>query len=205
MHFQSLARPHCLRGHGEKTILQQGLLFRFSQCVPWVQNPGILQTHLRSPDVSYRENIREQMFGCGFAFPAVWHPSEWLPPEGKLRLKHDLHASALSSVWLSAHRMLGKLCSCEEEMVSTESVFSGLYLAETLASRPWDLQPCPEDLTSRVRAVCLPAISEPCKPIPRPSCDCPEGSRLWECVWQCWAPYCGYLVEVTCQCNWTRH
>ena len=32
-----------------------------------------------------------------------------------------------SSMWLSAHRMLGKLCSFEEGKASTESVFSDLY------------------------------------------------------------------------------
>ena len=36
-----------------------------------------------------------------------------------------------SSVFLSAHSILGKL-SFEEVKASTESVFSGLYLAETL-------------------------------------------------------------------------
>ena len=34
--------------------------------------------------------------------------------------------------------------------------------------------------------------------------DCPWGRRHQECVWECWVPFCGPLVEVTFQCKWSK-
>ena len=47
--------------------------------------------------------------------------------QGKFLLKNNSKQVFWTSEWLSAHRMLGKLCSFEEGKASTESEFSGLY------------------------------------------------------------------------------
>ena len=59
-----------------------------------------------------------------------------------------------------------------------------------------------EDLTSRVRAVCLPALFDPCKHIPIAYSYCSWRSRLWECVWECWVPYSAYPEQMTFHWNW---
>lgn len=75
------------------------------------------------------------------------------------------------SVWLSAHRMLGKLRYFEEKEASTESVFRSLSSRNCLALKMWELQFYPEDLTSRDRVVCFPALSTPYKHISRSCWD----------------------------------
>lgn len=79
MDFQVVARLHHIRAPQEKNenfatkvrypVLQSG-------CIPTGSNfPERL-------DISYRENVIEQMFGCWFAFHSQ--------PQGKLRLTNDL-------------------------------------------------------------------------------------------------------------------
>ena len=43
--------------------------------------------------------------------------------------------------------------------------------------------------------MCFPVLSAPWKHIPRSYWDCPWGSRLWECVWERWVPYCVYQMR----------
>ena len=81
--------------------------------------------------------------------------------------------------------------------INRECVFRPLSVRNCVASKTWDLQVCPDDLTSRVRALYLPALSEPCKHIPRSYEDCPWGSRLRECVWEHWVPCRGHLDKAT--------
>lgn len=70
MDMQTFARPYHLRAHGEQSA---NFAPRSAIQVPThdvsLQNPGVLQTNLRSLDASYRENVRKQMCGCEFAFP----------------------------------------------------------------------------------------------------------------------------------------
>ena len=56
---------------------------------------------------------------------------------------------------------------------------SGIFL---FAPQTSDLQACSNGLSSRVRAVCLPAFSEPWEHIPRSEQSFPWGRRLRECV-----------------------
>ena len=63
-------------------------------------------------------------------------------------------------MWLSSCKRLGKLSFFEEGKEFTEC-FSGLYLAETLSLLRSHIQACPASLNSRVRTVCLRALSEP--------------------------------------------
>ena len=87
--------------------------------------------------------------------------------------------------------------------INRECVFPPLSSMNCLTSRMWELQVCPEDLTSRVRSMCFPALSETCKHVPRSYRDCPWGSILQQCVWECWVPYCGYPDKVTFPWKWT--
>ena len=80
--------------------------------------------------------------------------------------------------------------------INREWVVRPLYSRNGLESKTWDLQACPEDLTSRVKAVCLTVLSEPCNHIPSSYHDCPWGSRLWKFVLEFWVPYRVHLVEV---------
>lgn len=96
-----------------------------------------VSTHIsqrpRLTGCSYRENVMEQMFGSWIALPCECggHPychnitrnCYW-----KMTCKQTVS----SNVWLSVLRILGKYCFFEEGRVSTESVFSGLYLWRTL-------------------------------------------------------------------------
>ena len=74
--------------------------------------------------------MMEQMFGCWFAFPCE---CEALPYGNNVRgncyWKTTSKKAFSSSVWLSSHRMLTKLCSFEEGKATTGSVFSGLSLS----------------------------------------------------------------------------
>lgn len=76
----------------------------------------------------------------------VWEPSLPSHLQRKLLLKNDLQVRVFSCVWLSAHRMLGSLCSLEEWKALTECVFRPLSISKCLNSKPWDLQSCPKDL-----------------------------------------------------------
>ena len=94
------------------------------------QDPRIFQTDLGSLDLSYREIVMEQTFGCWFA---SLFESRALPYGVSLRgicdLKMTSKKALSSSVRLSAHRILGKLSSFVEGKLSTKSVFSGICLA----------------------------------------------------------------------------
>ena len=79
------------------------------------QYPRISQADLGSLDLPYRENVMEEMFGCWFAFPCeigglpCSHTVRW-----NCYWKTTSEQAFSSSVWLSAHRMLGKLGSFKE-------------------------------------------------------------------------------------------
>ena len=53
----------------------------------------MFQTDLGSLDLSYRENVMEQMFGCCFEFACVWESSRWSQTHGNLPQKNDLQAN----------------------------------------------------------------------------------------------------------------
>lgn len=65
-------------------------------------------------------------------FQWVWGPSLRLHCQRNFLLNNDLQRAFSSSVWLSAHRMQGKVCFFKEEKASTESVLLGLYLLGTV-------------------------------------------------------------------------
>ena len=71
--------------------------------------------------------------------------------------------------------MLRKLTSSQEGKAYTQSVFSSLYLEGTVLLLRDEMPGlfCSEGLITRVIAVCLPALSEPCKHIPRSYCHYP--------------------------------
>ena len=140
------------------------------------------QKDLGSLDRSSRENVMEQMFGCRFALPC-----ECGDPPYALRLRGNCKwkmtsKQVLSAVCVTQHRVFWECYLPSRKERHQQCVFRPLSCRNCLASKTWDLQSCPKELTSRVRAVCLPAFSETCKLIPRPHHDCLWGSRLRECV-----------------------
>ena len=54
----------------------------------------MLQTDLTSLELSYRENVMEQMFGGCFDFPCECGTSLWSWTQGTLPMKNDLQVSA---------------------------------------------------------------------------------------------------------------
>lgn len=64
------------------------------------------------------------------------------------------------------------------EGIYRQCVFRARSIRNCLASNMWILQICPEDLTSRVRAMCFPALFKLCKHIAWSYQDCPWGNRL---------------------------
>ena len=130
----------------------------------------------------------------------VWVPSLWSQAHGKLS-KNELEASPFQQcVSLSTQYAGNDIFPQGRKGINRECVFRPLSLRNCLVE---GIRPpgCQKGLTSRVRAGCLPALSEPRNPIPRPHGDCPWKSWLWECVWKCWVPFCGHQVKVTFHCK----
>ena len=132
----------------------------------------------------------------------VYVPSLWSQPQGRLRPKKDLQARD-SKQWktLSTQNAGNAFFLHGRKGINRESVFRPLSKRNSLVSKMWELQACPEALPCRVRAVCISALSEPCNNNHKPFCDCPCGSRLRACVWDCWVSYCGQLFKVTYYCK----
>ena len=109
----------------------------------------------------------------------VCSPSQQSQPQGKWLLKNELQASVLKQRMTLITQNAGKAIFLRERKgINKEYVFSPLSNKNCLTSKTWELQACPDYLTYRVRAVCLPALSKHCKHIPRLYCDYPWGSRL---------------------------
>ena len=117
----------------------------------------------------------------------VWVPFLRSQAQGKLRLKNDLQASIFQQCVSLSTQYAGKAVFLRgRKGIIRVCVFRPLSSRDCLADKVWDLQACQEALPSRVRAECLPAFSEPCDHIPRLHHDCPWGSWLLECLWECW-------------------
>ena len=133
------------------------------------QFPRCFGTGLHSLNHSYRENLMEKMFGCWFAIPCdCGDLCCGLRLRGNSECKKTCKQVLSSSECHSAHSMMGKQSSFQEGKASTKSVFFELLSCNNcFTSKTWNLQACSEELNSRVRAMCLPALSEPYKHIPR--------------------------------------
>ena len=150
------------------------------------QDTTIFQTDLGSLGLSYWENVMDVwMLVC----LSLWVLESLLlsQTQQKLQLEKDLQTSGFMQ-WVSLNtQYAGRGIFLQgRQGINRECVFRTLYCSNSLVSKTWDLQAGPEDITSRVRAVHLSALSEPCKRIPRLHHNCLCGSSLWECVWKCW-------------------
>ena len=104
-------------------------------------------------------------------------------PQGPLPLNHDLQASSFQ---LCDTQHAGDWESClpwRKERHPQRVSFQASICSKCFASQTSDLQACSKGLNSRVRAVCLPVHSKPCKHIPGSEWCCQWGRRLRECVW----------------------
>ena len=108
----------------------------------------------------------------------------------------------IAAVWHSACRRLGKPFLGGRTGIHRECVFRSLFAASVLLLRRQTCRPALRASIPRVRAVCLPAHSEPWKHIPGSERCCPWGRRLQKCVWggqvQCW----GHLVKGALHIHW---
>ena len=127
----------------------------------------------------------------------VWEPSLWSRPQGTLPLKTDLQASASKQCVTRSTQNAGKAIFLHgRKGIHRKCVFMPLSCRNSLASKTWrhpgllqgpKLQsgPCVSLHLMRLTNTFL------CQSY------CPWGSRLQECVWEWWVPYCGQLIEVT--------
>ena len=205
MDFQAVARLNSFRAQREKNGNFANKVYYAgsnSQCISagsqnFPDRPrltgSLLQRNCDGTDI--------WMLVCFFLWE--WGASLWCQPHGNLRLKNDVQASTFKQCETLRTQNFGKAIFFRgRKVINKECVFRHLSSRTCLASKMWDLQACPEEPTTRVRAVCLPALSDACKHIPSPHCNCPWGSRLRYCVWECWMPYCGHLIDVTFPYKW---
>ena len=114
---------------------------------------------------------------------SVWEPSLWSLAQGKLQVEKDLQTGTFKQLVSLSTQYAGRaIFLWVRKGINKECVFRTPSCMNCLTSKAWDLQACQEDLNSRGRADCLPALSKPCEHIPRPHHDCPWGSGLWECL-----------------------
>ena len=113
----------------------------------------------------------------------VWDTSEWEGPQGNFPLKNDLQASAFKQCVALNTQEAGKAISLGgRKDIHSECVFRPLSCTNCIASQTADLQACFEGLCYRVRPMCHPALTKPCKHIPRSQRYRPWESSVWECV-----------------------
>lgn len=198
MEFEAVARPRCFRANREKDVN-----FVTNVCYPNSHSICVSAVWKKFPKIarhtgSLLQRKRDGSHVWMLVLLSLWvsGPSLCSHCQGKMIVKNDLQAN-LFMQWLSDHSMQRKLSSFEEGKALMESVFRLLFIKSSLDAKRWDLQVCPKDLTLRVRTLCFPILSVAWKHLPMSYWEWPWGNRLWQCVWKCWLPSCGYPEEVT--------
>lgn len=133
MDFQTVARIHLFRINREKNANFTTKVWyprSHSGCFPIVSKHVPNRPRLSGSLIQRKPD--RTTFECWFASP--WECGG-LPYGHTVRVswyqKMTSKEAFLSSVWLSAHRMLVKVCSFEKGKPLKESVFSSLYLSRT--------------------------------------------------------------------------
>ena len=116
------------------------------------QDPSIIQSDLGPLDLSYRENVIEQRFGCWFAFPcecgdlpySLSLRGNW---ERKMNSKQTLQAVCFFQHTICLESHFPSLKKMHHQRVC----FRHLSCRDCLASKMWELHNCPKDLSSIVR------------------------------------------------------
>ena len=131
-------------------------------------NPRVLHTDLGFLDLCNRENV--MVVGLPFsvnvrAFPKGTQSGQiaiekWPSSKRFQGVRDCQHTECWKAVLLQGGRGINREC-----------VFQPLSSRNCLALKMWELQFYPEDLTSRVRVVCFPALSAPYKHISRSCWD----------------------------------
>ena len=200
MDFQDVSRPPHFKAHWEKSG-NFATKFRY----PGSHSGCVLAGYYNFPD---RPRLTGSLLLRKCDGTDVWMLvclSLWVlessllsQTQQKLRVKKDLQTSGFMQ-WVSlSTQYAGRGIFLQgRQGINRQCVFRTLNCSNSSASKTWDLQAGPEDITSRVRAVRVSVLSEPCEHIPRLHHNCLCGSSLWECVWKCWMSYCVHLVEVT--------
>ena len=117
---------------------------------------------------------RADSFGSCFDLPVSVGALPGHRASGALATNHDLHASAFQLCDTQHAGDWESYLPWRKERHPQRVCFQASICSKCFASQTSDLQACSEGLNSRVRAVCLPAHSEPCKHIPRSERCCHE-------------------------------
>ena len=137
MDFRATARWHLFRANREKmlSLPRRSSIQVHTQYVS-LEYPRISQTDLGSLDPSYRENSMEQTFWCLFAYPCECGGFPYCNTvRGNFYLKITSKQEFLSSVLLSAHRMLENHFSSMNERKKRKKVKS--LSRVRLFATPW--------------------------------------------------------------------
>ena len=108
-----------------------------------------------------------------FLSPMIWGPSLLYKVEGKLLLKNDLQARISKQCVSVSKQNAGDSMFLWLMKGKKENVFMHLSISSCLGSKMRGLQVCTEELISRVKAICFPALCEPCEHFPRSYWDSP--------------------------------
>ena len=160
MDFQAIARQQHFRANQEKCV-NLAIKVRY----PLSDSGGVsaVATHIsqrpRLTGHSYGENVMEQMFGSWIALLCEYGGHPYCHSiMGNCYWKITCKQAFPSSVWLSAHRLLGKYCSFEKGKASTGSVFSGLYLWRTVLILTKETSSLPRGLNFQNQGNVFPAL-----------------------------------------------
>ena len=145
---------------------------------------------------------RADSFGSCFDLPVSVGALPGHRASGALATNHDLHASAFQLCDTQHAGDWESYLPWRKERHPQRVCFQASICSKSFASQVSDLRACSKDLNSRVRAMCLPAHSEPCKHIPGSERCCPWGRKLRECVWGGRVPCWGHRVEGTLHIQW---
>lgn len=130
MEFQAVSQLHCFRANA---YFNTKVWYPGSNigCFPTVSTNFLYRLMLNGY-LLLRKRDWTDVWKYFWIYLWVWRPSLWSYLQGKLLLKNDFQQAFSSSVWLWAHRKLGKLYSIQEGKASTESVLSALYVSQTV-------------------------------------------------------------------------
>ena len=91
----------------------------------------------------------------------MWEPSLGTGPQGPLPLKNDLQTSSFKQCVTLCIQEAGKAIFLQGRKGIQRVFFRPLSCSNSFTSQRSYIQACPESLNSRVRVVCLRALSNP--------------------------------------------
>ena len=142
--FSAVGRPQCFRASwGKNAKLPAWSSIQVHTQDVFLQYPRNFQTILGSLDLSYRENVMEQMLECLFAFPCECGGFLNGNTVRKLLLKNDLQANIFKKcVTLRAQNAEKAMLLWWRKSINRECAFRHLSIRNCLDSKMWELRAC---------------------------------------------------------------